>query len=288
MLTLRMDFIKALPLALCLTLSSGGCSTFSQAKTCELIEKKFGADGFRVDVTEYISSNETTKTLFILPPTGGTNYIDRSYAKQFCKAGYDVYILNSWTGDTGTSTDLEIHQGFYTRMLKAVDLLDAEIKTPFLGMLGTSLGGLYAAVAASKIERIDAVFAIVAGAPITKVIVTSDQKEMRELAGTRRKRFGLDTDEKYLAALQTAFFLEPMDQGKLFSKKEYGMAIADQDTTVPTASQNELRDFWKPKKEFHLPNAHFWGIVNTWLYHDEELVSFFDASAEKKIKSLKH
>ena len=225
------------------------------------------------------------RILLILPPTGGTNYIDRSYAKRFCKSGFDVSILNEWTGDTGTSTDLEIHQGFYSRMLNAVDLVLSRSKAPFVGMLGTSLGGLYAAVAAAKIERLDAVFAITAGVPITKIIVTSDQKAMRELSTTRKERFGFQDDEAYLGALEKAFQLEPMEQTPKLLTKDFGVSIADEDTTVPTASQVQLRDFWKPRKEIHLPNGHFWAIVNTWLHHDDEIVGFFTESSSRKLNS---
>ena len=224
------------------------------------------------------------KSLLIMPPTGGTNYIDSSYAREFCADGYDVFVANSWTDDTGKSTDLEIHQGFYSRMLNAVELILAENKSPFVGVLGTSLGGLYAAVATSKIERFDAVFTIVAGIPITEVIVNSDQPAMRNLANARREKYGFANDQDYLTGLEKAFTLEPIEQKNNFHiGKDLGVVIAENDTTVPTKQQHQLRDFWKPQKLISLETSHFWGIVRTWLFHDDEIVEFFDKSAIRKL-----
>lgn len=256
-----------------------GCANSTKAQGCDALDRSMGPADFKVDVTEYFHVERSKKMLVIMPPTGGTNYADRSYAKRFCKSGYDVTILNEWTGDNGTSTDLEIHQGFYTKMLKAVGLVLDQSTATFNGMLGTSLGGLYAAVASAKIPKIDAIFTIVAGVPITKVVVTSEQKAMRDLARTRNQRFGFRNDVEYLAALQKAFSLEPNPENVKSSHRDYGVVIADEDVVVPTATQNALRDLWKPKKEIHLANGHFWAIFNTWLYHNDEVVQFFEESS---------
>lgn len=271
-----MKFSRLIFLGVAAILFSFGCSTISKASSCDAIDSKIGPADFQVDISRFAPEKSLARTIVILPPTGGTNYIDRYYARLFCKSGYDVTIMNRWTANTGTSVDLEIHQGFYSRMLRAVDLTLATIQTPFVGMLGTSLGGLYASVAASKIERIDSVFLIVAGAPITDVIVKSDQEAMRKLASARRKKFGIGDDVDYLEKLKKTFLLEPMSQPALKKKKDFGMVVAEEDSTVPTDYQRQLRDFLKPRKLISLNNGHFWAIVNTWLHHDDEVVEFFN------------
>ena len=55
-------------------------------------ELTLGEPALHADLLVYSSDEKTDKSLILVPPTGGTNYIDRSYAKQFCKAGYDVYV----------------------------------------------------------------------------------------------------------------------------------------------------------------------------------------------------
>ena len=234
-----------------------------------------------VNVTKWTDKTaSSSKSIIILPPTGGTNIIDRRYASQFCRAGFDVYVLNRWTGDVGTRTDLDIHQGFYTAMLEAVKLTLNQIDTRFVGVLGTSLGGLFASVAASKFDRLDAVFVIAAGTPIADIIVSSDQEAMRKLAATRSERFGLDTPEKYRTALNEAFLLEPTKQPPLSKKINFGMVVSEADTTVPTDYQHRLREFWKPMKVISIESNHFWTIVKTWLFHSDEVLDFFENSAK--------
>lgn len=257
-----------------------GCSTFSNGGPCKSTSSSLGTSEFQVDITTYSSKSPGARAVIVLPPTGGTNRIDRSYSFKLCKAGFDVTIMNSWTGDSGTSTDLEIHEGFYSRMLTAFELTLTSIEAPYVGVLGTSLGGLYAAVAAAKFERLDGVFLIATGAPIVDVIVNSDQEAMRKLAETRRTRFGIVDDQDYTSKLAGKFTLEPMSQPPLQKKKDFGMVIAEEDTTVPTYYQRLLRDYLRPRIEISLKNAHFWAIVNTWLYHDDDIVEFFLESSK--------
>ncbi len=241
---------------------------------------------FRVDATRY-GDGQSEKALIIVPPTGGTNIIDRWYAKRFNWAGFDVYILDSWTAQNEISSDLEIHQRFYTGAQQAIKLTLAGIPSHFVGLLGTSVGALHASIAANTIARIDAVFLIVGGTPIADVIVGSDQKAMLELRQARKARFNFSRDQEQIEAIGHVFTLEPMDQGELFKTKDIGMAIADEDTTVPVEKQKTLKAFFRPNTVFHLPNNHFWGIVNTCLFHTEELVQFFENSFKNRKSKLK-
>ncbi len=270
--------------ALVFTIALSGCASFFSDRKCVTADQTYGSNEFVANVTTYRAESPSAKSLVLMPPTGGTNYIDRSYARQFCSAGYDVYVMNSWTEDTGKSADLEIHQGFYSRMLIAVELVTSEIKSPFIGILGTSLGGLYSAVASSRLKRLNAVFTIVAGAPVMEVVVKSDQQAMRNLSLSRSRKYGFSNDEEYLSGLSKTFALEPMAQGNRLEKQDFGMVVAENDTTVPTAMQYRLRDFWKPRKLISLSSTHFWAIVKTWFFYDDEIISFFDESANQMLK----
>ncbi len=277
--------IIALVLSIALSGALSGCASLFSDRKCLASDQTYGSNEFVANVTSYRGESSSAKSLVLMPPTGGTNYIDRSYARQFCSAGYDVYVMNSWTADTGKSTDLEIHQGFYSRMLIAVELVTSEIKSPFIGILGTSLGGLYSAVASSRLNRLNAVFTIVAGAPIMEVVVKSDQQAMRNLSLSRSRKYGYSNDEEYLSGLSKTFALEPMAQGIRHEKQDFGMVVAENDTTVPTAMQYRLRDFWKPRKVIILSSTHFWAIVKTWFFYDDDIISFFDESANQVLKS---
>ena len=233
---------------------------------------------FFVDITKYVARKKAEKSIIIIPPTGGTNIIDRQYAKRFRRAGYDAYILNFWTGYFEIQTDLEVHQRFYSNAQKAIELTLNSIKTPYIGMLGTSVGAMHTSIAVAAFERLNAAFAIVGGAPIAEVVVKSDLDTMRELHAARKSIFGFKSDQEYIQALDQAIELEPLRMGNNHHNKKLGMAIATKDSTVTFDTQLKLLDFWKPEKVITHKSNHYWGIVKTWAFHRSEIVRFFDES----------
>lgn len=261
-----------------------GCTTFKKESGCSPQIVKLGSRDFSVEITSFRPLLTTEKTLLIIPPTGGTNTIDISYGKNFCKAGYQVAVLNDWTNKEERVIDLELHQRFYTKAQKAISLVLAETKTPFIGMLGTSVGALHAAISANTIPQLDAVYLIVGGANIAEVIVGSDQEAMIELKAERKMKYGFKTDQEIIQAIDHVFKLEPLAQGSLYKNKDIGMVIAENDLTVPTEYQIKLRDFYQPKEILLLPNNHFWAIISTWLFHEDQVLEFFEDSFKKHQK----
>lgn len=258
------------------------CTLMLPEFSCDTRDGEFARADMKVNISTYKNETKATKSLIIFPPTGGTNIIDRSYAKKFCAAGYDVYVINAWTDDKETVTDLTIHQNFYSRAQKALTVVLDNIHTPFIGLIGTSVGALHASVAANTQTKIDSVFIITGGAPIAEVIVTSKQEAMVKLKADRRKRYGFKSDNENIEAITKVFSLEPMKQGELYKTKDIGMAIATEDTIVNSKNQIKLQKFLQPKTVINLSNDHFWGILNTWLFHDNEIITFFENSYSKR------
>lgn len=265
-----------LGLALCF-----GYSTFMPRVMCPPKDFTYGDASFQVEVSRYRNHLDSKKSLVIVPPTGGTNAIDRSYAGQFCEEGYDVYVLNAWTQDTETRIDLDIHQSFYSKAQKAISLVIEQIKSPYIGLIGTSVGGLHASIAANIQDRLNAVFVIVGGAPIAEVVAKSNQLAMRKLSEGRKKKYGFKNDAEHIAAIEGQFALEPMLLGEKYKMKDLGMVIAEQDETVPYGTQIKLKNFWMPKTVILESTNHFWGIVKTWLFERQQILQFFEDSFKK-------
>lgn len=267
-----------------LVLTSSGCASLFGSGHCVPIQNTVTDSDFTVKLLSYSPAKPSDKTLFIFPPTGGTNTVDKSYASQFCKKGFQVQILDGWTQDQETEIDFEIHQSFYSKAQRAIALALSQSKTKFNGLIGTSVGGLHASISASLQDRLDAVFVITAGTPIAEVVVYSDQKAMQELNKRRKDKFKTTSDADQILRIGQAFKLDPTTLGDGFKAKDLGVSIATKDTVVPIEQQNKLRDLWKPKKEIYIENDHFWGIVKTWLFHSDDLIEFFQQSAAKKLK----
>ncbi len=223
-----MNLIKILSV-LILLFTFTSCSFWFNGRKCTTADVSYGPADFKVNLTKYSSEEKAQKSLMILPQSGGASFIDQNYAKQFCANGYDVYIVNSW------SNDKEIKIDFYGKAQKAISLILAQVHTPFIGLLGTSSGGLHTGVAANTQTKIDSFFIVAGGVPT----------------------------------------LDPLKLGELFKTKDIGMAI-----TSKEAYKNQLRlkEFLKPKKLITVSYDTYWGVLNTWLFHSDEILAFFDDS----------
>lgn len=250
---------------------------------CQSQEQVLHDGDFSVRVTTYFRGTGRGDAILIMPPTGGENSIDRSYGRHFCAAGFDVYILKGWTGDDEYNLDFGIHQRLYERSQRAVSRVLKEVpEGNFVGVLGTSLGAVYTAIAMGIQERLKAAFVIVGGAPISSLIAFSDQQAMLDAKQKRITTFGAMTDVEYAAKLSSAIKWEPLRLPRLFEGKKLGMVIAENDTTVPGPYQKNLEKFWNPETVFRFEDNHFWSIVKTWLLHRGEVVRFFTESAQRK------
>ena len=63
------------------------------------------------------------------------------------------------------------------------------------------------------------------------------------------------------------------------------MVVATEDGTVPTATQFQLKEFYKPQLVITLNSSHFWAIFKTWAFHSNEIEKFFDQSSAKFLKN---
>ncbi len=251
---------------------------------CAEEQMTFGGTDFHVQVLRLRSATEAKKTVLILPPTGGTNILDRSYARLLCAQGVDVYVLGRWTGDDEKNIDLGVHQRFYARSQRAIQAVLARVDTPFIGLLGTSVGAIFSAIAASGEEKVDAVFVITGGAPIASVIVQSDQGVMVE---AKKKRFaihGFRSDEEYYQALDKEIHLDPLKLPQGFKTKDLGMVVSSGDTKVPAAAQQALQSLWQPRTVYAFSDNHLGTILKAWFWHRGDIVRFFLESAVRKGK----
>jgi hypothetical protein len=239
-------------------------------------EVEFSEQDFKIKTVYYGHDTLPTKTIIIFPPTGGINILDKLYAHALWKSGMDVYIYTEWTGSDEYALDLDIHQRFYTRVQKGLGILISHIKTPFIGMLGTSVGGIHTSVAMSTHDRLDSALVITTGNPIPEVIVFSSQEAMRDARKKRYEMFHFKDDQDYLSHLSAAFHLDPSTRPRKFEGKKLGVITASEDTVVPTANQDKLQRLWGAKELLRLPNDHFLGIVKTGIFHRDLVVEFFN------------
>lgn len=297
---------RFLILGLATLLGGVSCMSLSGKSSCSITEKVIRDQEFSVSYIDHWPGGESGEgsdggagalvrdVVLIIPPTGGTNFIDRSYARSLCRAGLRAVILNHWSEDDEHSYELEIHTRFYNRAQRAIDLLVSEFlggadgDSKFgmkseeegksqvkIGVLGTSVGALHGSVAFARRPEITSGFFIVGGGDIADIIVHSDQGAMKDAKEVRRKKYGFKSDEEYQAAVEKVLPYEPLKIPFDRSRKRLGMVISESDQTVPGKNQLLMRDQWKPEVVYSSRWQHMGAIVSTWLFQTDDVVKFF-------------
>lgn len=273
-------YLGLLSVAACKAVEGGT----SAVGPCNAVSDVAAINGFEVTYTHYRPEQAAGRSVVIMPPTGGTTFLEPRYALLFCEAGFGVYVVQGWTGMAETSLDLAIHNRLFGRAQRAIDvILETAAPQGFIGLLGTSVGGLHAATAVGHLDRVSAAFVIAAGAPVADVIAYTDQEALKSLRVRRMREFGFDGQEAYRDALSSQFHWEPLAFAAAAREKPLGMVVVQGDETVPTARQEELRDAWQPEVEYAVSGfpvgAHPVGIFQAWWSHADDILAFFTRHA---------
>ncbi len=231
---------------------------------------------FEVGVTRYIPAKVSDRLVIVVPPTGGTTRIDLSYGEEFCKRGIASLVVNRWTDDQEYNLELSIHDRYYRRAQRALDLVLANSWERKIGILGTSVGALHAAIAEQRTDRIDSIFLIVGGAPISTLLATSDQKILADAKAARFKIYGFRSTDEYEVALKKVIPFEPLEINPAKLPKHFGMVISNSDGTVPTRNQIILKNAWNPSLVIESNWGHIPTIVKTWLCEQSRILEFFE------------
>jgi hypothetical protein len=234
------------------------------------------SQGFSVKTETYRDiKNKSKLAVLILPPTGGVNRIDKSYAKKLCKHDINAYILTDWTGIEERANDLGIHQRHNERAIRAIELVSNSIPESKIGLLGTSVGGIHAALAIGILGNISSAFIITGGAPLSGIIANSTQEELALLRAERMKKYGFRTTTDYELALEREIPWDPIKTMDHLEDKRLGVVIAMDDDVVPTRYQEFLAQFWAPNYVLRLKGTHASVILKTWAYHSDKVIQFF-------------
>ncbi|WPU66487.1 hypothetical protein [Peredibacter starrii] len=251
-----------------------------RSETCKSESITLTELDFKVDLLVF-GPKSSSKHILVIPPTGGTNVIDRNWAKKFCEAGFRTHILEHFTNDDEYALDLDIHQRFYSRTQRAIGMYLATIPPEhYVGLLGTSIGGIHAAMAMGLYDRPNSAFVIASGADMPSMIANSDQELMVTAWKKRQKLFNIPDKKTYIDLLSEKIPYDPLKLPRKFENKDLGMILATSDTTVPYENQKKLQEHWRPKTVINYSFNHFGAIVLSWVWDGNSVVKFFNDSSK--------
>ena len=221
--------------------------------------------------------------VIIMPPTGGSTYLDRSYASRLCQAGIPVTLVLGWPGMEERSVELEIHRKLLGLAQDSLDDVIEEVGHTKVGLVGTSVGGLHAATALGRNSKVQSAYIIAAGAPIANIIATSDEKTLKEYRQQRMEKFKFDSLEDYAKALSEVIKDKPLTHAESARKKKLTLIIAQDDKTVLTKYQNQLAESFTPDTVHRLSGSHVWAIIKSWWFYSDDMVDFFKSTREETL-----
>ncbi|NQZ02525.1 MAG: hypothetical protein HRT45_17840 [Bdellovibrionales bacterium] len=241
-------------------------------------------DGFQVNFFRYgyNDAEEWNKLIVIVPPTGGVSQLDRSYATMFCRAGYVAIVLKSYTGSDEQSVEMAVHQRVIEKSVKAFRVIRAKYKQEFFGILGTSAGAIVSSTLVDDFAHdLDAIFTIVAGAPLHSVIARAGQKGLASLREKRMQEFGFRTVTEYETALAEKVRIRIPQN--ISPQIKVGMIVASKDSVVPSFYQETLRSWWKPQLLIRIKYGHTPTILLTAARHRRRILQFFNSAVSEHL-----
>lgn len=253
----------------------------ASAKGCEPVVEIYAQDGFEVEVRKFVPAGGSEKAVLVMPPTGGANRIDLSYGRSICAKDMIALVPTRWTDDDEYSLELAIHDRLYRRAQLAIDLMVRNTSARKVGILGTSLGATHAAIASMRNDRVDSIFLIVGGAPISAILVNSEQQVLAEGKAKRFGMFGYRSLEEYETALKKVIPFEPLAMKPVRGLPKLGMVYSSTDVIVPARYQENLREAWRPRLAIESSLGHLGTIVKTWLCDADRVTGFFAETLAK-------
>jgi hypothetical protein len=226
---------------------------------------------------------ESLRTVLILPPTGGVNKIDIAYATALCFLNFRVVLIEGWDYDDVKSLDPDMHDQSARRALTAVRhvIETLHISRPHqLGILGTSVGAIEAALVLGVDPRVSAGALIVGGGNMVDILATSDQAQLAQLRSARMAASGIKTIDGYREALRPHIKIDPIDYAPGATGKKIWQLIATKDLTVPTADQLALQKAFGSQPATIFDGDHFHAIIGAYMKHQKDIYDFFTQNLE--------
>ncbi len=226
--------------------------------------------------TDHKPAPRSTRSVLILPPTGGVNQLDIQWAEQLCDKGIESWIVTAWDRglpDYTLAADLLSHDKAGVRGISAIRQIAVHMSGR-LGILGTSAGGILAAVALAVEPKFTTGVFIAAGADLPEIVSSSDLANLRVLR-EQRMRVNNWSPAEYKNQLRQTVLLDPGLFAEEMSAKKTGVVIAFRDRTVPVRQQLLLEMLANAVRISSFDDDHVTSIVKTGLIDSYKIVDFF-------------
>ena len=236
---MKAKYITLSTLLLSLLISTSAMACQISDLTLKSTDPATGKD-FELIIKSYQPKNPSNKQVVILPPIGGTTLLEGRYAKKVCNKGVNTYVFVNWTDDMEESVeDLAVHNRGTIRGLHAIEIFLKENPLP-TRILGTSLGGLYAGIAAGKFDLIKKIVIVASGTNLAEILATSSLGPLEMLKQKRFEMYQFKSNDEYAQAIKKHLTLEASSFKSSLKNKKLLFFRTKSDTVIRPQFQDEL------------------------------------------------
>lgn len=212
---------------------------------------------YRVQARSYIPSKMGIPVVFLLPPLGGSNPLDRGMAQALCSRGIAaILILNDFTGlDSNTLMPVSDHDHTPRRVVSAIKgglqvvATFSNIRPDKAGIFGASLGGILGSIAYGVMPEISAATFLVNGGDVPNTLTYTDQAPILRIKRQRMAAENLKNDAEYEHYLNQHITLDPLHFASLMPPDSLRLYLSRNDKAVPSRNQMAFYDaVGKPKE----------------------------------------
>lgn len=226
------------------------------------------------------SPQKVEKQALIIPPTGGMNFTDRHLARQLCKAGIQVLILN-YSQNPAVTTDLGVHDRYSQEALNYIDLALGTHPQP-TALIGASLGGLYSALAfgnrkstqLKNLSWLERLVVTVTGGPLHQILAESQLEGVISQRELRKAHYQLTSDSSYNSFLKSHITLDPLAASSPLDRDRILFFGSTEDTIVPAHLQKQLWQKMGEPESLWLDSSHAWMIGRVYLFETSKIAEF--------------
>lgn len=202
------------------------------------------------------------RSVLIIPPTDGANFLDRGFAEQLCQKGLESWLLREWDAGKNrleVSLDLESQDQSARRAVSAIRQI-VGLMPGRVGILGTSEGALIASVALAVEAKLVGGVLVTPGADLAEILTRSANEKVRRLRAARQRAFGWTLAE-YGFQLRERVMIDPLYLAPRLRAKKVGIVIAAQDDVIPVRNQFLFESISGSRRLAVVNNGHTTGIL---------------------------
>lgn len=239
--------------------------------------------GFQVTFVRYSypDSYERGKLVLMYPPTGGLSQVDRRFARNLCRNGFNAIIIEDFTDYTLQTLEIGYNNIVLENTLRATKLLRRRYRHEFFGMFGISAGGIAASTMVDDFEGdLDAIFLVTVGGPLHSIIARAGAEGLTKMRERRMRRFGITDIADYESAIKASLSMEIPT--RISDELKVGMILSTNDEIVQDEYQRYMFTIWAPDHAVRYDSGHVRTILSAAAQYTDEVAEFFNSASSSK------